>query len=146
MAKQPRKIQLSKAQIKRISEALRAYDRRRQEVVVTATTVGTRRRTVTDNYNRTLSRYRNAFQDNQTRQEQWARWSRKDEKGRHKLPKSLDKMAREINKKKGYDEYSNYGYATVYYSYVNDSSIDVILAQMRVDIHDGDIYLHMAGR
>lgn len=137
-------IKLSKEQIKRISKALREYDRKRQVVEVTESTVTIRNKrkglSLEDKRNRTLKRFTNAFEDEMDRRRNWSRWSSKTPDGRSLMPKSLDKMARDINRQNGFDEYSNYGYAVVYYSYTEDTPIEIIMKQMTVDDYDGDLY------
>ena len=140
MPRATKQITLSKKQIERIKEALRLYDRNKEQVVVTETTVQRRRVTETDKYNRTLKRYTNAFEDADDRRMNWSRWSHKRPDGKSNMPRSIEKMAQAINMKKGYDPYAAYGYMIVYYAYTEETSIDNIERQFVVEDNDGELY------
>jgi hypothetical protein len=72
------------------------------------------------------------------RRSQWKRWSRKD----NELPDSITDLAESINKLKGFDKLSAYGFAVAYYMYTENKSQEEVLDFLKPDrFNEGDIYL-----
>lgn len=133
-------VKLSKVQINRIQEALRLYDRKRETVEITVSQVRRRKITETDKYNRAIKRYTNPFQNDDDRRNNWATWSHKKKDGTLLMPRSIRKMAENLNMKKGYDPQASYGFMIVYYAYTEGVSIDIIERQFIVQDTEGELY------
>jgi hypothetical protein len=91
------------------------------------------------NENNKIEKYRFAVKQTPTqRKETWTRFSEKDAKD---MPKELNTLAEQINIKNGFDPNDSYGFAVVFYSFIQDKRIDEIEELMVKDRFDGDIYL-----
>ena len=100
-------------------------------------------------YNEIMTRFLDNSPNRDTRISNWSNWSKKGQT----LPYELDLMAREINmstkKKQGdltykrYDEFDSYGYAVVYFAYIQNKPISMVLREIQGDKFDGNLYRFM---
>ena len=90
------------------------------------------------NKEKKIEKYRFAVKQTPSqRKDTWSRFSEKDAKD---MPKELNTLSEQINIKNGFDPNASYGYAVVFYSFIQDKSIDQIEELMVKDRFDGDIY------
>lgn len=90
------------------------------------------------NENNKIEKYRFAVKQTPTQRKQtWTKFSEKDAKD---MPKELNELAEQINIKNGFDPNESYGFAVVFYSFIQDKRIDEIEELMVKDRFDGDIY------
>ena len=95
--------------------------------------------------NNKIQNYRFAVkQSKKQRMETWSKFSEKEQKN---MPIRLENLAKSINKKyEGkpfkFQEDDKYGYAVVFYAFIEDKSIKEIEERMQRTIHQGDIYLY----
>ena len=81
-----------------------------------------------------------SFNINRTKDERkqlWSIWSKEDGK---LFPKELVDLANKINDKNGYDPNDAYGFAVVFYTFIEATNINDIEEVMEKDKFDGDIY------
>ena len=78
------------------------------------------------------------------RQDKWGEWSGNKKK---LIPKAIRTMAFRINRRAGLkDDSAAYGYAVLYYAYVNNEPIDLWLTRLVPDTDfDGELYLNVSG-
>lgn len=69
------------------------------------------------------------------RKDAWSDWAREE-----KYPDWLKGWAEDINIYKGFDITASYGWAVLYYAFMRDEDPMLIMKDMKVDRHDGDIY------
>jgi len=77
------------------------------------------------------------------RQDKWGSWS---ENKKRAMPKAVRTMAFRINRRAGLkDDSAAYGYAVLYYAYVNNEPIDLWLTRLVPDTDfDGELYLNVS--
>jgi len=76
------------------------------------------------------------------RKKQWSEWSMKDDKG---MISKFRELAKQINRMMGdgkFKDDDSYGFAVVYWAYIEGKTIEKILALMWVDRFDGNIYVY----
>ena len=78
------------------------------------------------------------------RQDKWGEWSGNKKK---LMPKAIRAMAFRINRRAGLkDDSAAYGYAVLYYAFVNNEPIDLWLTRLVPDTDfDGELYLNVSG-
>ena len=89
--------------------------------------------------NKKLQNYR--FAVKQSKMQRMASWTRFSEDEQKDMPKELEQLSKDINKANNYKQDDKYGYAVVFYSFIEDKSIKDIEERMTRDKFDGDIYL-----
>ena len=88
-----------------------------------------------------------AFNTLQYRRELWKNYSAQDENGRHKnMPRNFEALARSINVSHGFDKFSNFGYAVVYYAFTENKPLTSVMKMIIPGKFDGDIYLNKMRR
>ena len=88
--------------------------------------------------NNKIDQYR--FAVKQSASQRKATWTRFSEKDAKDMPQELNELANQINIKNGFDPNDSYGFAVVFYSFIQDKRIDEIELLMVKDRFDGDIY------
>jgi hypothetical protein len=96
--------------------------------------------------NNKLQNYRFAVKQN--KMQRMASWSRFSEKDQKNMPKRLEDLAKQINKKYEekpfkFQENDNYGFAVVFYAFIEDKSIKEIEERMQRTVHQGNVYLYL---
>lgn len=81
----------------------------------------------------------------QDRKAQWKEWVRTiDENGKNAIPQNINYLATQINHialdRYATDDNARYGYAVVYYAYVNQMRIGDVMDVIRPERFSGDIY------
>ena len=81
----------------------------------------------------------------QDRKDQWSTWVKTINKnGKNAIPTEFKQYAAAINKfalsEFASDDNARYGYAVMYYAYVNQMSIEEVMDVLRPERFDGDIY------
>jgi|TARA_Y100000033_G_scaffold18369_1_gene17220 uncharacterized FlaG/YvyC family protein len=89
--------------------------------------------------NNKLQDYR--FSVKQSKMQRMATWTRFSEDDQKEMPKELEQLSKDINKSKNYKQDDSYGFAVVFYSFIEDKSFKFIEERMTRDKFDGDIYL-----
>lgn len=79
------------------------------------------------------------------RKQQWKEWVRTiDENGKNAIPQNINYLATQINHialdRYATDDNARYGYAVVYYAYVNQMRIGDVMDVIRPERFSGDIY------
>ena len=145
-----KQTQLSNAQLQRIKTALRLYERKREEVVITESTVTVRKtKRKLDEYerfDRFVKRSTSPFVDEEYRYRQWKQWSRKKPNGKVALPAALERLAQRINFMNGYDVYASYGYSVVFYAYVEGRDPRLMEEQIKAEDNEGELYISTTPR
>ena len=72
----------------------------------------------------------------ENRMDQWSSWSR-----RGNYPPQIKQRVKEINREAGFDDNARYGWAVMFYSYIENESIDKWKDLLQADPHDGDKYI-----
>ena len=81
------------------------------------------------------------FSVKQSKMQRMATWTRFSEDDQKEMPKELEQLSKDINKSKNYKQDDSYGFAVVFYSFIEDKSFKFIEERMTRDKFDGDIYL-----
>lgn len=90
--------------------------------------------------NKKLQNYRFAVKQSKTqRMKTWTEFSKDKEIN---MPKELEQLSKDINKQNNYPEDKHYGFAVVFYSFIEDKSFKDIEELMIRDKFNGDIYLY----
>lgn len=82
------------------------------------------------------TRKRYTAEERENRMDKWSEWSR-----RNNFPPSIKKMVYQINREAGFDPNAKYGWAVMFYSYIENEAIDKWTEQLEPDPHDGDKYI-----
>lgn len=77
--------------------------------------------------------------DKKSREDEWSGWA-KDEA----YPQWLKDKAHKINKEEGFDHNAAYGWAVMFYAYVNDEPVEMWQEQLEPDPFDGNRYVEVA--
>ena len=71
------------------------------------------------------------------RKDRWTEWSQKH----NDYPEWVKRLAARTNRQAGFDDNASYGWAMVYYSFIDNEPLDATKAKYQVDPFDGDNYL-----